>query len=123
MFGIINHFFSFRFEAAEASFELLVHRLLGKKKKFFDVTSVAVRTEDIGVEAPISVAEVKLTAKEKEEFEVAEVPLKMDEFREDMVFFPPQSFLYLSKRAKAMIDKRAHFQRGGESAKPSVRNV
>ncbi len=62
----------YQFEAAEASFELLVHHLLGKRKKLFDVKSVAVRTEDIGVESPISVAEVKIAAKGKEHFEVAE---------------------------------------------------
>ncbi|MCM8774996.1 MAG: citramalate synthase [Candidatus Omnitrophica bacterium] len=62
----------YQFEAAEASFELLIHRLTGKHKSFFEVTSVAVRVEDIGHAKPISVAEVKLMAKGNEFFEVAE---------------------------------------------------
>ncbi len=62
----------YQFEAAEASFELLVHRLMGEKKMFFEVQSVAVRTEDIGKDGAVSVAEVKIKAKDKVHFEVAE---------------------------------------------------
>ncbi len=62
----------YQFEAAEASFELLIHRLLGKHKAFFEVKSVAVRAENIGDQSPVSVAEVKMAAKGKEHFEVAE---------------------------------------------------
>ncbi len=62
----------YQFEAAEASFELLVHRLVDKQKAFFEVKSVAVRTEDIGTAVPKSVAEVRLVAKGKEFFEVAD---------------------------------------------------
>lgn len=62
----------YQFEAAEASFELLLQRFLGKHKAFFEVKSVAVRAENIGNPAPVSVAEVKILAKGKEHFEVAE---------------------------------------------------
>ena len=62
----------YQFEAAEASFELLVHKLMGRRKSFFDVRSVAVRTERIGIDSPYSVAEVKIAAKKKEQFVVAE---------------------------------------------------
>ncbi len=62
----------YQFEAAEASFELLMHRLMGRSKKFFEIDAVAVRAENIGKENPTSVAEVKLKAKGKEHFEVAE---------------------------------------------------
>ncbi|HXV28141.1 MAG TPA: citramalate synthase, partial [bacterium] len=62
----------YQFEAAEASFELLVHRLLGRRREFFKVQSVAVRAENIGDKSPVSVAEVKIAAKGKEHFEVAE---------------------------------------------------
>lgn len=62
----------YQFEAAEASFEMLVHRLTGKLKNFFEVKKVAVRTEDIGGSAPSSVAEVKVTAKGQDYYEVAD---------------------------------------------------
>lgn len=63
----------YQFEAAEASFEILVRKLLGKHKPFFEVESVAVRTENIGdAQAPTTVAEVKIKAKGKDHFEVAE---------------------------------------------------
>lgn len=62
----------YQFEAAEASFELLMQRLMGRSKKYFEIESVAVRAEGIGKESPTSIAEVKLTAKNKQHFEVAE---------------------------------------------------
>jgi 2-isopropylmalate synthase len=62
----------YQFEAAEASFELLVQRMLGKSKKYFEVKKVSVRAENIGDAKPTSIAEVKITAKGKENFKVAE---------------------------------------------------
>ncbi|MDD5670757.1 MAG: citramalate synthase [Candidatus Omnitrophica bacterium] len=62
----------YQFEAAEASFELLVQKMMGRCKKFFEVKSVAVRAEGIGDPHPTSVAEVKIIAKGKEHFVVAE---------------------------------------------------
>jgi 2-isopropylmalate synthase len=62
----------YQFEAAEASFELLVQRLLGKLKPFFKTESVAVRTEDIGRSNPRSIAEVRLSVGGTEHFESAE---------------------------------------------------
>ena len=62
----------YQFEAAEASFELLVQRLLGKAKKFFEVQKVSVRAENIGDTSPTSTAEVKVAAKGKEYFKVSE---------------------------------------------------
>jgi len=62
----------YQFEAAEASFELLVKKLTGKIPKFFEVKRVAVRTENIGDGSPLSTAEVKLTAKKKDFFVVAD---------------------------------------------------
>lgn len=61
----------YQFEAAEASFELLVQRLIGRYKPFFEIKNVAVRAERIGDNNPASIAEVKLRAKGKEYFEVA----------------------------------------------------
>lgn len=62
----------YQFEAAEASFELLVKKTLGKFKPFFEVQSVAVRSENIGSGNSKTVAEVKITAKGKEHFEAAD---------------------------------------------------
>jgi 2-isopropylmalate synthase len=62
----------YQFEAAEASFELVVRRLLGKAKKFFEVKKAAVRSENIGDESPVSVAEVKILAAGREYYKVAE---------------------------------------------------
>ncbi len=62
----------YQFEAAEASFELLVQRLLGRHKQFFEVKRVSVRTEGVGDKDATSVAEVKLVARGKECFKVAE---------------------------------------------------
>lgn len=62
----------YQFEAAEASFELLMARLTGKRKTFFEVKSAAVRAENIGDENPTSVAEVKIAAKGQEQFVAAE---------------------------------------------------
>ncbi len=62
----------YQFEAAEASFELLVQKLLGRFKPFFKIEDISVRTENIGNGQPRSVADVKVTAKGKEHFESAE---------------------------------------------------
>lgn len=62
----------YQFEAAEASFELLVQKLLGHRKQFFEVKKVAVRTEDIGDSKPTSIAEVKIVARGKEYLKAAE---------------------------------------------------
>jgi len=62
----------YQFEAAEASFELLVQKLLGKFKPFFTVNDISVRTENIGKGTPRSIADVTVTAKGAEHFESAE---------------------------------------------------
>ncbi len=62
----------YQFEAAEASFELLVQKLLGKFKPFFTVEDISVRTDDIGKGVPRSIADVKVMAKGVEHFESAE---------------------------------------------------
>jgi 2-isopropylmalate synthase len=62
----------YQFEAAEASFELMVQKTLGKFRPFFKTETVSVRTEEIGDGDPRSIADVKLTAKGVEHFESAE---------------------------------------------------
>ena len=62
----------YQFEAAEASFELLVQRVLGKFKPFFETGTVSVRTEEIGAGKPRSIADVNVIAKGVEHFESAD---------------------------------------------------
>ena len=62
----------YQFEAAEASFELLVQRVLGKFKPFFTVNDISVRTDSIGSSQPRSVADVSVIANGVEHVESAE---------------------------------------------------
>ncbi len=62
----------YQFEAAEASFEILVKKLAGQAKDFFEVLKVAVRSEHTGSGSAVSVAEVKIKANNEIYFEVAE---------------------------------------------------
>lgn len=62
----------YQFEAAEASFELLVHRLMGRPCEFFKVKRASVRTENIGDNVPTNIAEVKIEAKGQEKLVAAE---------------------------------------------------
>lgn len=62
----------YQFEAAEASFEVLVKKILGTFKPFFEVKGVSVRSENIGGGKPKTVADVRIIAKGKEHFESAE---------------------------------------------------
>ena len=58
----------YQYEAAEASFELLVREITGKRKKFFEFEKVHVSAENIGDQNPISTATVHLkVGKEKGE--------------------------------------------------------
>jgi 2-isopropylmalate synthase len=56
----------YQYEAAEASFELLVHEVTGKRKKFFQFKKVHVSAENIGDVNPISRATVSLAVGKKE---------------------------------------------------------
>ena len=53
----------YQFEAAEASFELLIARILGREKKFFSVNSANVPNEKIGDRSSSAAATVKVTVK------------------------------------------------------------
>lgn len=55
----------YQFEAAEASFELLVQKLLGREKKFFDTQDVVVSTESIGNDNSTVDARVTVAVKKK----------------------------------------------------------
>jgi 2-isopropylmalate synthase len=62
----------YQFEAAEASFELLMKRELGKLKKHFDVLEVRVLDEKIGEGAPVSEATVKVKVGDEVEHTTAD---------------------------------------------------
>jgi 2-isopropylmalate synthase len=55
----------YQFEAAEASFELLVHKKMGREKKFFETRDVEVSAERIGDNNPKVQAYVTVDAKGK----------------------------------------------------------
>jgi len=57
----------YQYEGAEASFELLVQEVLGRRKKFFSFKKVHVSAENIGEENPIARATVLLAVGKKEE--------------------------------------------------------
>ncbi len=57
----------YQFEAAEASFQLLIHRLLGREKKFFKVESATLANERISDDSPVARAVVKISVKGKTE--------------------------------------------------------
>ena len=61
----------YQFEAAEASFELLVHSLMGREKKFFESKDVVVSSERIGQDNPLVEAEVTVLVKGKEQSRTA----------------------------------------------------
>ncbi len=57
----------YQFEAAEASFELLVHRLMEREKKFFETEDVVVSSEHIGDDNTVVEADVTVLVKGKKE--------------------------------------------------------
>ncbi len=63
----------YQFEAAEASFTLLVKRILGKEEKFFDLQGFRVIVEKRGhSEEPITEATIKIRVGEQEELTASE---------------------------------------------------
>ncbi len=62
----------YQFEAAEASFDLLMRRMMGKEKKFFDLLDCHVHDEIIGDGRVKSRADLKLRVKGEEVLVVAE---------------------------------------------------
>ncbi|OGW87937.1 MAG: citramalate synthase [Omnitrophica bacterium RIFCSPHIGHO2_02_FULL_46_11] len=67
----------YQFEAAEASFELLMKKELGKYKKFFEVKNAVISNEIIGGKNPTVGATVKIAVKgkEKEATEIGNGPV------------------------------------------------
>jgi 2-isopropylmalate synthase len=61
----------YQFEAAEASFELLMQRLMGREKKFFKTKKVEISAEKIGEDNPTVEAYVTVEVKNQEETKTA----------------------------------------------------
>ena len=55
----------YQFEAAEASFQLLIQRILGREKKFFKVEAASVPNENIGDKSSAAAANVKVRVGDK----------------------------------------------------------
>src|SRR5207249_5002043 len=62
----------YQFEAAEASFELLLRREIGRYRKFFDLDHYRVVVLKSGANEPVSEATVKIHVNGKVEHRVAE---------------------------------------------------
>ncbi|MDW8261015.1 MAG: alpha-isopropylmalate synthase regulatory domain-containing protein [Phycisphaerales bacterium] len=62
----------YQFEAAEASFELLLRRQIGRHRRFFDLMHYRVEVARTDGQAPIAEATVKLKVNETTEHTVAE---------------------------------------------------
>jgi predicted transcriptional regulator len=54
---------------------------------------------------------------EIETIELASVPLTLERIRRDLVFYPPQSFFFLSEVGKDFIDSQAHFRCSAKTAR------
>ncbi len=50
-------------------------------------------------------------------FELAVTPLTLERIRRDLVFYPPQSFFFMSKLGKEFIDEEAHFKRPAKATR------
>lgn len=61
----------YQFEAAEASFELLIQRLMGKEKNFFTADKVEISAERIGADNPTVQAYVTVKVKNQEQTKAA----------------------------------------------------
>ena len=62
----------FQFESAEASFELLLRKEIGRYEKFFDLLNYRVTTTRLDSTEPVAEATVKLRVREMEEHRVSE---------------------------------------------------
>ena len=62
----------YEFEAAEASLKLLIHKILQKHKKFFDLEGFRIIVEKRGGEKPLSEATIKLRVNDIPEHTAAE---------------------------------------------------
>ncbi|MBI1977438.1 MAG: citramalate synthase [Candidatus Omnitrophica bacterium] len=102
----------YHFEAAEASFELLMKKELGKYKKFFEVKTAVISNEIIGDKNPTVGATVKIAAKgeESEATEVGNGPVDAlyKAFAKALVnFFPQVSDIHLTDYKVRVVDSYA----------------
>lgn len=102
----------YQFEAAEASFELLMKKELGKYKKFFTVKEAEVLTEKIGEGSPESRASVKLEVKGEEAAAVEKGDGPVDALYKGLAkalipFYPVIAKIHLSDYKVRVVDSKA----------------
>lgn len=110
----------YQFEAAEASFELLVHKTLKKHKPFFDVLGYKAVVISEGNQAPVSEATVHLNVKGKEELMAAQgdgpVNALDSALRKALIpYYPELEKMHLSDFKVRVLD-----QKSGTAAKVRV---
>lgn len=103
----------YQFEAAEASFQLLIRRLLGREKKFFEVLSASVPNEKIGDRSSVAAASVKVCVKKesvtgKEEKGDGPVDALYKALRKALVkFYPVIDQIHLTDYKVRVVDSKA----------------
>ena len=102
----------YQFEAAEASFELLMKKELGKYKTFFEVKNAVLSNEIIGDKNPTVGATVKIAVKDKEAeaTEVGNGPVDAlyKAFRKVLIkFYPSVEKMHLIDYKVRVVDSKA----------------
>ncbi|OGW81166.1 MAG: citramalate synthase [Omnitrophica bacterium RIFCSPLOWO2_12_FULL_44_17] len=102
----------YQFEAAEASLELLMKRMLNKDKKFFTVKEVSVTTDHVEIENPPSRATVRIEVCGEEAYEVASgdgpVNALDNALRKALVkFYPVVEKIHLTDYAVRVVNSQA----------------
>lgn len=110
----------YQFEAAEASFELLVHKTLKKHKPFFDVLGYKAVVISEGAQAPVSEATVHLKVKNHEELTAAQGDGPVNALDQALrkalgEFYPKLKTMHLSDFKVRVLD-----QKSGTAAKVRV---
>ena len=103
----------YQFEAAEASFELLMKKELGKYKEFFTVEKAVLSNEIIGEENPTVGATVRIVVKDKEPREdsaIGDGPVDAlyQAFRKVLIgFYPVVEKIHLTDYKVRVVDSQA----------------
>ncbi len=102
----------YQYEAAEASFELLVREVMGKRRKFFDFRKVEVSAENIGDTNPTSKATVVLAVGKKQGFGEAQGDGPVDALFKALrkalePFYPVMKTIHLADYKVRVVDSEA----------------
>jgi 2-isopropylmalate synthase len=102
----------YQFEAAEASFELLVHKELKKHKRFFDILGYKVVVMSESDQPPMSEATVHIRVKDREELTAAQADGPVNALDRALrkalsPFYPKLSAMHLSDFKVRVINQKA----------------